>query len=206
MALQTFVKINHITNLTDARYCSGMMVNLLGFSLHPTDPNYIHPDRFKEISGWVSGVDFVGEFTGNLDMDILDVLKDYPEINWVEHDRFEDIEKLIDKGLSLIYRGNLPELIHLEPEVSDLISKLGIILHVIPESDELTDSEKESISTLSSKCKVILGGAINSENVLELIQDLNLYGISLNGENEIKTGLRDFDQMAEVLEKLEIED
>ncbi|MFT7424854.1 MAG: phosphoribosylanthranilate isomerase, partial [Algoriphagus sp.] len=32
MALRTFVKINGITNLTDARYCSGMYVDLLGFT------------------------------------------------------------------------------------------------------------------------------------------------------------------------------
>jgi phosphoribosylanthranilate isomerase len=206
MALKTFVKINHVTNLTDARYCSGMMVDLLGFSLTEEDSNYIAPDRFKEITGWVSGVEFVGEFTGKNKNEILEVLKDYPNINWIESDRLETLEALADQGYSLIYKTRLKEIIHLEPQVSDLVSKLGIILSILPETENLTESEKESISSLCPKCKVILGGGIDAENVLNLVNELKLYGVSLEGGQEIKTGLRDFDLMAEVLEKLEIED
>jgi phosphoribosylanthranilate isomerase len=206
MALQTFVKINHVTNLTDARYCSGMMVNQLGFALNPEDPNYTSPSRFKEISGWVSGVEFVGEFSGQTDLEILDLIKEYPEINWIESDRLETLEALAEQGFSLIYKTRLKEIIHLEPQVSILISKLGLILHILPETDSLTASEIESITSLSSKCKVVLGGGLDADNALEFINDLNLYGISLNGGQEIKTGLREFDLMAEVLEKLEIED
>jgi len=206
MALKTFVKINHVTNLTDARYCSGMMVNLLGFSLIPEDPNYVNSDQFKEIAGWVSGVEMVGEFKWNSNLDLVETLKEYPGIKWIEYDRLEELENLTNQGYSLIYKANLHEIIHLEPQVSDLISKFGMILHVFSENENLTDSEKESITSLSEKCQVILGSGINSENVLSTIQDLKLYGISLNGGTEIKAGLRDFDQMADILEKLEIED
>ena len=53
MALKTFVKVSGINNLSDARYCSGMEVNQLGFSIEPSSPNYTDPEKFKEIKGWL---------------------------------------------------------------------------------------------------------------------------------------------------------
>lgn len=206
MALQTFVKINHVTNLTDARYCAGMMVDLLGFSLDPNESNFISPAQFKEISGWVSGVDFVGEFAYNANLDILEVLKEYPDIKWIEYNRLTELEELVNQGYSLIYKSELKEIMHLEPQVSDLISRLDMYLHIDAEENSLSASELESIMDLSKKCRVILGKGINSENVVSITEELHLFGISLDGGKEIKAGLRDFDQMADILEKLEIED
>lgn len=206
MALQTFVKINHVTNLTDARYCSGMMVNLLGFSLDPNSPNFVSPEEYKEITGWVSGVEFVAEFSWNPDLDIVASLKEYPEIAWVEYNRLEDLKKLEDQGYSLIYRVHLNEVKHLEVQISNLLSNSDILIHIQTENDELSESDKQSILRLSDKCKVLLGSGVKEENVLSTLKELHLYGISLNGGKEIKAGLRDFDQMADILEKLEIED
>lgn len=206
MALQTFVKINHVTNLTDARYCSGMMVNLLGFSLDPNSPNFVSSEEYKEITGWVSGVEFVAEFSWNPDLDIVASLKEYPEIAWVEYNRLEDLKKLEDQGYSLIYRVHLNEVKHLEVQISNLLSNSDILIHIQTENDELSESDKQSILRLSDKCKVLLGSGVKEENVLSTLKELHLYGISLNGGKEIKAGLRDFDQMADILEKLEIED
>lgn len=206
MALQTFVKINHVTNLTDARYCSGMMVNLLGFSLDPNSPNFVSPEEYKEITGWVSGVEFVAEFSWNPDLDIVASLKEYPEIAWVEYNRLEDLKKLEDQGYSLIYRVHLNEVKHLEVQISNLLSNSDILIHIQTENDELSESDKQSILRLSDKCKVLLGSGVKEENVLSTLKELHLFGISLNGGKEIKAGLRDFDQMADILEKLEIED
>ncbi|WP_332910561.1 hypothetical protein [Algoriphagus boritolerans] len=41
MALSTFVKINSVTNLTDARYGAGMYVDLLGFDLDDSSQNFM---------------------------------------------------------------------------------------------------------------------------------------------------------------------
>ena len=206
MALQTFVKINHVTNLTDARYCSGMMVNLLGFSLDPNSPNYVSPEAYKEITGWVSGVDFVAELTWNPTLNISETLKEYPEIKWIEYDRLDELKKLENQGFSLIYKVFLNEFKHMEAEICEAANQSDILVHILTEGDELSDSDKKSILSLSQKCKVILGTGITEDNVLAVLEELNLHGISLNGGKEIKAGLRDFDQMADILEKLEIED
>lgn len=206
MALQTFVKINHITNLTDARYCAGMMVDVLGFSLHSSDPNYVSPEQFKEITGWVSGVEFAAELGSASEAVILETIENYPGITWIEHERIEQLQELAGKGFSLLYKTSVQEIAHLEKEIADKLSEASISIHLFPEDVEITESEIESIKRLSQKCKVILGGGIDANNVLDRIEELSIFGISLNGGSEIKTGLRDFDQMAEILEILEIED
>lgn len=206
MALRTFVKINSITNLTDARYCSGMYVNLLGFNLDSTSDKYTNPDLFKEIIGWVSGVEFVGEFSHKFNPDILGTLQNYPSISWVEYDRIDELKSLVGKGYSLIYKMNLEEIIHLEAEVARLLHESGIILHVISQDDVLSENDLLVIKKLAENCKVLLGTGITIENVLDLVENTEIFGISLSGGEEIKPGLKDLDQLADILEKLEIED
>ncbi|MFM1835376.1 MAG: hypothetical protein RJA04_63, partial [Bacteroidota bacterium] len=48
--LKTLVKVSAITNLSDARYCAGMGVDLLGFPL-----GKISIDQFTEIRNWLAG-------------------------------------------------------------------------------------------------------------------------------------------------------
>lgn len=206
MALSTFVKINSVTNLTDARYGAGMYVDLLGFNLDSTDVNYVNPELFKDISGWVSGIEFVGEFSHNRNPDILRILEDYPAITWIEYDRIEALEELVGKGYSLIYKMNLEEVRRIEPDVAKTLSQSGIIFHVISIDDILSADDIEIIRKLSDNCKVILGSGITVSNIQSLIENTGVFGISLSGSEEIKPGLKDMDQLADILEKLEIEE
>lgn len=206
MALSTFVKINSVTNLTDARYGAGMYVNLLGFNLERTADKYVSPELFNDISGWVSGVDFVGEFTHEHNPDILEILESYPAIKWIEYDRIDVLQTLEGKGYALIYKMNLEEVRHIEPDVAKTLSQSGIIFHVVSADDVLSTEDLRVIKKLTESCKVILGTGITIENVQTLVEEAGIYGISLSGGNEIKPGLKDMDLLAEILEKLEIEE
>ncbi len=206
MALSTFVKISGITNLSDARYCAGMYVDLLGFSLEEESEIFIPPTQYNEITGWVSGLEFVGEFTSYKAPQILDALVDYPTIKWIEHDRIEQLVALEGKGYGLIYKMDLEEVRHIELQVAKKLNESGIIYYVTSTHEELDEDDKAAIKLLSEKCRVILGVGINPENVSDLITELNLYGISLSGGVEIKPGLKDFDQLADILEALEVEE
>jgi phosphoribosylanthranilate isomerase len=55
------VKISNVTNLSDARYCAGMGVEMLGFSIDEDSPNYISPKKFEDICSWLAGVTLVAE-------------------------------------------------------------------------------------------------------------------------------------------------
>lgn len=61
MALRIPVYASHITSLSDARYFAGMGVQYLGICADPASPDYFPAGRFREISGWVTGPEFVLE-------------------------------------------------------------------------------------------------------------------------------------------------
>lgn len=206
MALKTFVKISGITNLSDARYCAGMYVDLIGFALEENSEKYVTPAQFQEITGWVSGLEFVGEFDYLSAKDALEILKSYPTITWVEHTRIDDLVTLKASGYHPIYKKDLAEVRHMEADVASILQKEGIMFHITSNDDPLTERDKEVITKLSKMCDVILGAGISSENVFSLIDTLKLKGIVLEGGKEIKPGLKDFDELADILEELEIED
>ena len=55
MALKTLVKVGKISNLSDAWYCAGMSVDMLGFTVIASQENYVSPELFREMRGWFYG-------------------------------------------------------------------------------------------------------------------------------------------------------
>ena len=64
LRLRTFVKINKVNNLTDARYFAAMGVDYLGFCCNTGTELYCSPSKIKEITDWVQGPTFVMELDG----------------------------------------------------------------------------------------------------------------------------------------------
>jgi phosphoribosylanthranilate isomerase len=56
------LKFSSITNLSDARYAAGAWADFIGFCFDPSLPEYIEPQKAKEITGWINGPVFTGEF------------------------------------------------------------------------------------------------------------------------------------------------
>ncbi len=205
MALSTFVKVNSVNNLTDARYCAGMYVNLIGFEVSPAAEKPIPPTTFNEITGWLSGVDFVTEFQQESLEEVKEILKDY-EAKWVEHTRLDTLHTLREEGYECIYKQDITNVKSVKLELAEDLKSNGILLHVTSKNEELTDREIEIISMVAEKCDVLLGSGINPNNVESIIDKLPIKGITLTGGDEIKPGLKDFDELSEILETLEVED
>lgn len=55
---------SRVSGLGDARYFSGMGVRWLGIVAVANQPGYLSPGRFREIAGWVAGVEFILEVDG----------------------------------------------------------------------------------------------------------------------------------------------
>lgn len=66
MALKTFVKISTVNNLSDARYCAGMYVNLMGFNLEEGNKDYMAPEKYQELTDWLSGLEYVGSLISSI--------------------------------------------------------------------------------------------------------------------------------------------
>ena len=205
MALKTKVKINRITNLTDARYCSGMYVDILGFSLEEGSSNYVSPTQFQEITGWISGIDYAAEFKDLDAYSIERLLADYPSITWIESEDLDALVQLVPLGKKLIYRAQLEDLDTLLPK-ADLLREHDIILHVTSNNKSIAIDTESSINPFTNQLNVFLGAGITPANASSLSELPGLYGLALDGGDEIKPGLRDFDQLAAILESLELED
>ena len=156
MALKTKVKINRITNLTDARYCSGMYVDILGFCLEKGSPHFVSPTQFQEITGWISGIDYAAEFAEEDAYTIERTLAEYPGITWIESGDLETLVQLNSLGKKLIYRVKIEELDTLLPK-TDLLREHEITLHLTSINKSLSIDNEFIINKLSSQLNLFLG-------------------------------------------------
>lgn len=208
MALKTFVKISSINNLSDARYCAGMYVNLLGFSLEKTSENFVSPEKFKEITDWLSGLEYVAEFNFSHPESMLAQLQDYPGIQYIETTEEIHLGMLANTNYGLILRKQVNHLDALE----ELISKSAtykeneITLLLVSDTLELDQNTISKIKSLAQQCQILLGFGLEASSVEKTAEVTGVKGIALQGGEEIKPGLKDFDELADILEVLEEED
>jgi phosphoribosylanthranilate isomerase len=195
MALKTFVKVSGINNLSDARYCAGMEVNELGFEIEVGSSNYVDPQVFKEIKGWLSGVDFVGEITTN-NAAISELIADY-EVDLIQIESIEKIDEALTTGLKVCFGTNSKELAQKAWDISE--HRLAYILF------DGTDYSIEEIDAIAKVMPIVLASGFDAETVNDRIES-SIKGISIRGGNEIRPGYKDFDEMADILEALEIDD
>jgi phosphoribosylanthranilate isomerase len=187
MPLKTFVKVGSITNLSDARYCAGMGVDLLGFAVKEGVPNYIAPKAFQEIRGWITGPQIVAEVYGIHNVEQLAVI--------IEHYRPDYLELGLSELQSLASGVTLPFILRLtaaEEWNSNLLSPAYFLLppgsthqeKIIPGYDVLM-----SASTL--------------QEVTTVLHKTGISGVALSGGSEIRPGVKAPDELAEILEALE---
>jgi phosphoribosylanthranilate isomerase len=181
---------------------------MIGFDLEEGSKNYTSPQKFNEITGWLSGVDYVAEFESTHPEKILGLLNEYTGINFIEIKEEIYLRMLVNTSYGLIFKKELKS----EEDLDELIAKaqffedFKIMLHLVSENLEINAGMIQKLHTLASKVEVLLGFGIEPETVLNLLEISGVKGIALEGGEEIKPGLKDFDQLAEILEVLEVED
>jgi phosphoribosylanthranilate isomerase len=195
MALKTFVKVSGVNNLSDARYCAGMEVNQLGFEIEVSSPNYVDQQSFKEIKGWLSGVEFVGELDpGN--SSIVSTLQGY-ELDGIQVENIAQLRDALKTSLKVSFYTSNPETAKRAWNESN--QKLEYVLF------DSSYSDLQQITELSNEMPIVLASGFDSSNVLNVIES-PIKGIAIRGGNEIRPGYKDFDEMADILEALEIDD
>lgn len=194
MALKTKVKVGNITNLSDARYCAGMGVDFLGFPV--SGPDGVTLEKFKEINGWVTGPELVIEIDS---ADNAEALIDQFYANYIETDAalLSDLHNL--QGKSLIVR---VELSNWKTTASLLFPYKEQIQYLLVRN--VLDAPMKALKEAAQNYSLLL--EFDEKAQLEDLLDLPMSGIALKGGNELKPGLKEYDQIASVLEKLEATD
>jgi phosphoribosylanthranilate isomerase len=208
MALRTFVKISQVNNLSDARYCAGMGVAMLGFNLEPGTLHYVAPEKFRELSEWVAGVGFAAEFTDADPATIKRLLPEYP-VDYLQTDKAEYLEELHRLELPLILRivvnaGTDPN------DVELLLTQFQqqVAFFLLEAEDEITANNSlfKSLLSFGSKYELIADFGFEADSISGILEQYPLKGIALKGGEEIRAGYKDFDALADILEALEVDE
>lgn len=206
MALQTTVKISNVTNLSDARYCAGMGVDLLGFSMDSNSPDYIDPARFNEIRGWITGVKIVGE-TGSTDPEQIEQLLATYQPDVLQVDEMALLPYLSTMGKPLMLRLDLATM---SLEQLDAIANTALpgIDYLLLESQSIIhidEALKTALTQVAGRHSVLLGIGFEVSTIQALLVELPVAGIALAGGNEERPGSRDFGALMDILESIEEE-
>ena len=200
MSLKTRVKVSSVTNLSDARYCAGMGVDLIGFNVDPEHADYVDPVKFSEITSWISGVSFVLEYFGS-DRSLLEDLAVEYDTNVVEIKStrllkypLDDIKYILNFNDESLNGGSLESYLKTNPADYYLYSS------------ENNSSILEEVLSFSKQHKIIVSSGISVDNVDDILEENELFAIGLQGEEEEEPGFKDYDDLADMLEKLELDD
>lgn len=194
MALKVTVKVSSVTNLSDARYCAGMGVQMLGFVTIPGREAYVAPTVFQEMRGWFAGPQVVAEVYG---------LKQQSELDFILENYRPDLLEGGPEELPLLQAAGLPYLF----DVTDFsLDDLREIFMATQAPDYLIAASNEMVQNLmklTEPDKVLV--RLSDKTTVKCLQTTDQYGFVLASGREERPGLKDYTHLADVLEQLQHE-
>ncbi len=201
MAYAYQLKLSAISNLSDARFAAAAGINYIGFCFDTGSSDLIPPLKAKEIIDWTSGSHVVGEF-GNQDIEEIKTIAELLQVDIVEldnamlPDELAAIEFPIIKVVDAAHFNAeqlQTELKAYQPHVQAF--RLKNWEHLLIAEPTLLDAWKG---------QVFLELNENNSQTEQLLHQIKPFGISVHGGNEERVGLRDFDALNALLERLEV--
>ncbi|GHN02891.1 hypothetical protein WSM22_43800 [Cytophagales bacterium WSM2-2] len=183
--LITKVKVGKVTNLSEARYCAGMGVDLLSFPVSAVDPK-----TYQEITGWIAGPLFGIE----VEKESIHILDDF-EADFIVVD--VDSIDLIPPGKKLIARLNVTDW---DRKKNELIAIKDRILFLELAPGDIDGHLNTVIQEIQEEFDLLL--AVSNSTDIDQVIKMPIAGISLEGGAEVRPGLKEY-PLADILEKLE---
>jgi phosphoribosylanthranilate isomerase len=207
MLLKTLVKISAVNNLSDARYCAGMGVAMMGFPLDSSHAHYVNPEQFKAITQWIKGVALIGELSSTNPVIIHHTLEQYA---------LDYLQLTYPIKLQDITSVRIPTLLKIGLQGDETIASLQVLMSAYApyikyfllesaSSHEAAGAALQPTIDYLARSFSILQGCQVSVATLPHLLGTELQGIALQSGVETKPGYKDFDQLAEVLALLSVE-
>lgn len=190
--------IRGINNLSDARYCAGMGADKLTFVLDPALPSHLDARTVKELAGWIAGVELIGEFD-RLNAAEINALSAQCALDAVLLRRPRSAAELAEIAPP-VYVELAPESLALPPPLPD--SLLGLVVELPATVSAETWAE---LHNLAGQRPLWIGPGLQPDWARELATRLHPAGLVFPSGDEVKPGLRDFDQLEAVFEALEVD-
>ena len=205
---QTKVKICGITNLEDARFASGALVDYLGFIFTEKSKRYIDPEKAGAIINWVEGPEKVGVFM-NQPLDDVNLLAKFSGIDYVQLHGQETVEycQLIEKPIiKVIHVGESTIREELEASVASYSEVAEFLLFDTQNNGEYGGTGKtfdwSLLNDIAGEKPFFLAGGLNPDNVSEAIDLVQPYAVDVNSGVEEEPGLKDFEKIERLMANL----
>lgn len=178
------ILVKNITSLSEARYCSGMMVDFISFDLNPESPDFVDLKEFEEIKNWLSGVKILGSFNTNDIFKIIEALNHYKLDGFIFDENQKSMLDDLDSPIKIL------EIENVENFESNLNVNFIILKNI---------KINEIVQKWSKEYQILIGyefGNIDSKNQ-------EIAGYAFKGSKEVRPGINNYDGLMEALEKLE---
>ncbi|MFN4082755.1 MAG: hypothetical protein ACK4K9_03920 [Bacteroidia bacterium] len=194
---KTRIKLGSINNLSDARWAAAGNIDFIGFCFDGSSPNFIPPVKAQEIIEWTSGIGVVAEFgPNNTEQEILDITEllnaDMVEISSTTNPQI--ISKLQIPVLVNINISDLNEL-DIEKKMAEFGNAKAYLF-----SASNNNYDCNVLVNICQKHPVIWGLPTDKSSIKNILNSFNLYGVNLFAGNEEKTGIKDFDELADMVD------
>ncbi|MBX9851514.1 MAG: N-(5'-phosphoribosyl)anthranilate isomerase [Cytophagaceae bacterium] len=206
MSLRTLVKVSEVNNLSDARYCAGMGVEMIGFSLDENHPKFIELSKLREIAVWISGIKVVGEFTGE-NIDNINYLAEQLNLDYIQINHAIPNNLLHSLKKPVILKLIFEEHTSVELEKIFKAYKNNVAYYLIEsETCDSISGIEDMLENWTVSYPILIGFGITNDSLEKITNEIKPKGIALKGGNEIKPGLKSFDELSSILEVLEVND
>ena len=210
--LKLHVIASQITNLTDARYFAARGIDYLSFNLDAGSESAISPQQLNAIKEWVEGPKVIGAF-GLQDIDEIKTAVNYIELEAIQLSMFSDVA-VISTALDVpvfveviaesAVLSDVFELIDTHSSSVDYfildLSRNNIVFETI---DQV---QQDRLKEICTQQKVFLNLSDQVDSILQILNEVQPYGLVLSGGAEEKVGFKSFDELDDILDVLEIEE
>lgn len=186
------IYVSRITNLSDARYCAGMGVDMLGFVVDPGHSDYVSPSSYLEMIGWIAGPKHVAEITAIENINLDEIMSNYkPDLlhissTFIGRQEFQNLRMVVEVTFE-----NWPTI-----QASPSINIDCLLISHLP------DDVRQKPPTLKADYPILLSLDMESGPVTEILRRYGAGGVALQGSRELTPGLKDYDHLSRILEEL----
>lgn len=185
------VFVSGISNLSDARYCSGMGVNYLGVCVDPNNASYLPLDKFQEINGWLSGINWILE-AENMDLEAIYIAYEAYGVKGVYTSSNSAATQLAADGIKVML--NIEENTDLDYSVN--ITAIATRLDNVTKLVKLKNGG--SLTT-----PIYVSGELTIDELISIRDNDYINGVILTGGLEERPGYKNMDDLIDALEVFE---
>lgn len=200
-------KICGITNLADARYVSGALVDYIGFILYEKSKRAITPAKVGAMTNWIDGPEKVGVFV-NQSLDDVNMIARQSGLDIVQLHGDESPEycSLVEKPVIKVFHiDQSTTAASLNKQIKRYRPLIDYVLFDTGSETQWGGTGQtfdwDILEELEFELPFFLSGGLNTENVGQAYQAIAPYAVDVCSGLEAKPGKKDFDRVNAFMDK-----